>query len=53
MTQKGNPNVHFADGTPLEAADKVTYLGGTITKEAYPRDAIQTPLTMPHTCPPF
>ena len=27
----GKANIHFADGTPIEKADKVTHLGGTIT----------------------
>ena len=33
------PAVKVSDGTKLEPIDKVTYLGGVITKAAYPQEA--------------
>ena len=37
----GKANIHFADGTPIAKADKVTHLGGTITGNSS-RDAETT-----------
>jgi len=41
MTITAKPKVNFADGTPMNSIDKVTYLGGTITQNAYPQNEIR------------
>ena len=35
------PDVKFANGRKMNSAEKVTYLGGTITKTAYPLEEIK------------
>ena len=39
--KNAKPDVRFADGTKMAETNKATYLGGIITKTAYPQDEIK------------
>ena len=39
--KKKHPDVKFADGTKMEPTNRATYLGGIITRTAYPQEEIK------------